>query len=212
MHIRIAYYSGSGNTQYVALSLRKFLSKKNKISTFFIKKNKRMDDNFDALLVGTPVYAYDPPDIVIDFIKTLHGKERKAFIFMTKGLLSGNAGYKIAYSLKKSGFKVVGLKDVLMADSLFILLAKEGSLLHKIMLIPNKGIKKRVETLSFAVQNAFLSNKEITPSKKLYTPITSLIANMFWKKEKKCNRHFLAMSGVTFVVRVLGCALKTTLK
>ncbi len=192
MHIKIAYYSGSGNTQYVALLLRRFLSSKHKVSTFFIKKNKRMDDTFDALLVGTPVYAYDPPDIVIDFIKTLRGNGRKAFIFITKGLLSGNTGHKIAYFLKKSGFKVVGSKDILMADSLFILLSKEGSLLHKIMLIPNIGIKNRVKKLSFTIENAFLSNKEITPSKKLYTPITSFIAHMFWKKEKKWQQAFFS--------------------
>ncbi len=192
MHIKIAYYSGSGNTQYVSVLLRKFLSKGHKVSMFYIKKGKVMDDDFDALVLGMPVYAYRPPETVVDFLKGLSGNGRSVFIFITKGLISGDAGRIAALILKERGFKVKGANDILMADSLFVLLAKKGSLLHKIMLFPNRGIEKKVENLAEHIQRSLIEEDEYIPRKKIYVPFTSLIATMFWKKEKIWQTEFFA--------------------
>ena len=192
MHIKIAYYSGSGNTQYVALLLKRYLSSHHRVSTFFIKKRKKVEDDFDALIIGTPVYAYKPPNTVLDFIEGLSGYKRPAFVFVTKGLISGDAGRIVALKLKEMGFVVGGVKDVLMADSLFILLAKEGSLLHTLMLFPNRGIKHRVKNLAFFIEKEIESGKEHIPKSKVYVPFTSLVASLFWKKEKKWESEFFA--------------------
>jgi len=151
-----------------------------------------MDDDFDALVIGMPVYAYKPPGSVIEFIKGLSGKGRPAFIFITKGLISGDAGRISALKLKERGFVVKGVRDILMADSLFILLAKEGSLLHKIMLIPNRGIEKRVKKLACYVEKSLIEGNESIPKKKIYVPFTSVIASVFWKKGKKWQTEFFA--------------------
>lgn len=193
MHIRIAYYSGSGNTQYVALLLRKFLSARYDVSTFFIKKNKRMDNNFDALILGMPVYAYMPPLTVMDFLNTLVGEKRPVFIFITKGLISGNAGRVASFLLRKRGFIIKGVRDILMADSLFILLAKEDSILQKIMLLPNMNIEKRVQKFALYVEKKlFVEDKERIPRTKFYVPITYFIAKIFWKKEREWQTKFFA--------------------
>ncbi len=191
MRIRIAYYSGSGNTQYVALLLRKYLSFSD-ISTHFIKKNRTMDEDFDSLILGTPVYAYRPPYTVIEFAKRLSGNGRKAYIFITKGLISGDTGKILADILKQRGFKVVGITDILMADSLFILLAKRGSLFEKIMLLPNRNIENRVRRLCGEIESRLNEEKEIHPRSKWYVPFTLAVAGMFWKKEKKWQKAFLA--------------------
>lgn len=190
MRIRLAYYSGSGNTQCVAQLMRRFI-KNHEVSTFFIKKNKKMDEEYDALLIGSPVYAYMPPLTVMEFVSSLKGRGRPAFIYLTKGLISGDAGRKLAKVLKKNGFVVTGVSDLLMADSLFILLLREGSFLHKIMLYPNKNIEARVKKLSRTITERLLKKEEKIPPGKWYVPITTKIAALFWKKEQKLQRAFL---------------------
>ena len=191
MRIRIAYYSGSGNTQYVAQLLRKYI-KSHEVSTFFIKKNKKMDDSYDALVLGMPVYAYMPPETVLEFLRGLKGRGRPVFVYITKGLISGNAGKIAAEILKKNGFLVVGVHDILMADSLFILLSKHGTLLHRIMLLPNRGIEERVERLAAIIVDKLEKKTMTIPKGKWYVPFTRVVAQMFWKKEKKLQKAFLA--------------------
>ncbi len=133
-----------------------------------------------------------PPGTVFEFVKGLKGDKRPVFIYVTKGLISGNAAKVLAEVLRKNGFVVVGIEDILMADSLFLLLSKEGSFLHNLMLLPNRGIDRRVERLAKRILQKLEGGEECIPRGKWYVPITSRIATMFWRKEQRLQSSFLA--------------------
>ncbi len=94
MKLTILYFSGTGNTDYVAHYLA------GKLAGLPVELDLRpMEqqpaaalDGFDLLAVGFPVYACDSPDFFQAYLEELQaGEGRGAFVFCTKGAMAGNA-------------------------------------------------------------------------------------------------------------------------
>ena len=120
MKILVYYFTGSGNTERV---LRKFEEefKKDGHSVDFVKienqiykLDKKVDvnhDDYDLIGIGYPIHAFNAPQIIYDWAKSLDktDKMKRAFIINTSAepLYVNHAGaIKITKILKKRGLDV----------------------------------------------------------------------------------------------------------
>jgi ferredoxin len=101
MKLAILYFSGTGNTDYVAHYLA------GKLAGLPVELDLRpMEqqpaaalDGYDLLAIGFPVYACDAPDFFQAYLEELApGEGRGAFAFCTKGAMAGSA---VRHNLKR---------------------------------------------------------------------------------------------------------------
>ena len=111
----VVYYSRFGNTEKIAEILAESLQRGG-IETKKARVDEvRLDEvrQSDLICIGTPVYAWDIPTPVKDFINQLKGMFglscKKAFAFDTKlkSKLAGSASTKVEEILKDLGFSIV---------------------------------------------------------------------------------------------------------
>ncbi len=194
MKIAIYYYSGAGNTKFIAKEIAKTL-KQNKAIVIDKKINEKsllqFDDDFDMLGFGFPIYFREAPELVLDFLKGLKGKKRPIFFFATKGLYSGNAMRHIMQIAKKQNFQTIASLELLMpgTDTL-LLFAKQGSPTEDLLKrIHSKDISKKI--VRFAKKLSSLMPVK-TPRQKWYT---SFDHNIIRRLENKYDNHHRAYIG-----------------
>jgi flavodoxin len=93
MKLIILYFSGTGNTDYVAHYLAKLDHLPIEIELRSVERQpaEKLTD-FDVLAVGFPVYECESPRSFRAYLERLApGEGRGAFVFCTKGALAGNA-------------------------------------------------------------------------------------------------------------------------
>ena len=191
----LLYYSGAGNTQYVAGYIKRTLEEKgHTVTSIFAKRNTciRNIEEYDGIIIGSPVYAYRAPPTLLEVIKGLPQIEKPIYLFFTKGLILGNSAYEVFKILKLKGYKIIGFSDIIMADTLFLLTSNENTILHKLYLLPNKIFKHKIRKLPEKILTAFDKNTEVQLRKKIYVPLTNFIARKFWNQTKKWIPKFHA--------------------
>ena len=91
--ILILFFSGVGANKKIAELMYAQLSQYYETAMFSME-DKNMPDinNYDALIIGTPVYHGAPAKVVMKFFETIHRliNETSAFIYNTRGLHSFN--------------------------------------------------------------------------------------------------------------------------
>jgi ferredoxin len=124
------YFSGTGNTDYVAQYLaRKLAHVPVDIASLSIEhRPAEMVGDFDLLTVGFPVYACDSPDLVQDYLARLPpGEGRGAFVFCTKGAYAGGAVRHNLQRLAVRGYTPLGGGSVLMPGTDGLAMIPKGS-------------------------------------------------------------------------------------
>ena len=117
MKLLFIYFSGTGNTDYVARYLaHKIESEPVEIEVRSIEwQPAEAVTGFDLLAVGFPVYAADSPEFVQDYLAHLPpGEGRGAFVFCTKGAYAGGAVQRNLQRLTAGGYVPLGGGSVLM--------------------------------------------------------------------------------------------------
>ena len=76
MKTAILYFTGTGNTEFVAWELQAALGADNPTELFSIEtlgepRGHEQLASFDLLLFGTPVYAYNAPRFFVNFLRRL---------------------------------------------------------------------------------------------------------------------------------------------
>ena len=107
MRLLILYFSGTGNTDYVAHYLaRKLANLPIEIELRSIEwQPPEVLNHFDLLAVGFPVYAGDSPGLVQSYISQLpSGQGRGCFVFCTKGAWASGAVRLNLHRLAARGF------------------------------------------------------------------------------------------------------------
>lgn len=122
--LRMLYFSGTGNTDYVAHYLVRQLEHELDPVSLIIKRQSLEQQppesvaGFDVLALGFPVYACDAPSFVQDYVARLApGQGRGAFCFCTKGAYAGNAVDRNLERLAKRGYIPLGGGSVGMPGS-----------------------------------------------------------------------------------------------
>ncbi|MFC2030850.1 EFR1 family ferrodoxin [Chloroflexota bacterium] len=120
MKLTILYFSGTGNTDFVARYLAGTLvDLPVEIELRAMEQQPAAAvDGFDLLAVGFPVYACDAPGFFQAYLEGLApGEGRGAFVFCTKGAMAGNAVRRSLQRLADQGYTPMGGGSVAMPGS-----------------------------------------------------------------------------------------------
>lgn len=92
MKVAILYFSGTGNTHITAENIAGALKKKgadvscNKIENIIDNLDSIKLDEFDYIIIGYPIHAFNAPQMVVKFAKQMpKSAGQKIFIFKTSG-------------------------------------------------------------------------------------------------------------------------------
>jgi flavodoxin/Pyruvate/2-oxoacid:ferredoxin oxidoreductase delta subunit len=114
MESAILYFSGTGNTEQVAIEIQKGMEKKGVSTdlidiTSFNTRQKKFDFNkYDLLIFGFPVYGSLIPIPCIYWFSDVQGDNKPAAMFFTYGgPTMGIAHYHTKHILAKQNFKVI---------------------------------------------------------------------------------------------------------
>lgn len=110
MKIGIYYFSGTGNTKFVAEQIEKYyVDLGESVSSFSIEEDTKVED-VDLIVIGGPIYAGNCPEKLIRWVlrnvpSTLKGK---AITFTTSaGLQNAFGTGSISSKLSKKGYKIL---------------------------------------------------------------------------------------------------------
>ena len=108
--ILILYFSGVGATKKIAKSMFTGLSQDCETDIFSIENKYTPDMNdYDALIIGVPVYHGAPPKIVTRYFEKIPqlAKETPAFIYNTRGFASLNTNRILSQKLYRKNIITV---------------------------------------------------------------------------------------------------------
>ncbi len=155
MKILILYFSGTGNTHFVATVIKEALSdelvKISPVETFSPLKIK----NFDILIFGFPIYGCKMPEFLKQFAdKFTIPKTKKMILFSTFSLSSCNAMKYTANYFTEKGFNVIYAKGIKMPGSDGLLLVKRNSSSVKRLSEKNFKDDKKINNLVKEIREA----------------------------------------------------------
>ncbi|AET69074.1 flavodoxin [Desulfosporosinus orientis DSM 765] len=116
----ILYFSGTGNTEYVAGYLQRKLASlsvdAHLASIEHLKPEQTQD--FDLLIIGFPIYAGAPPQFFKQYLDTLPKVRQKGlFVFCTKAMFTGQAIADVCEGLSGKGYVPIDYLQVGMPGS-----------------------------------------------------------------------------------------------
>ncbi len=193
--VKMFYYSGAGNTQIIVNYLKERLTNDGHIVDITVlKKGTKAEnlDSYDLIILATPVYSYHVPKTVKEFLSSLKDGNVPFYLLYTKGLILGNAAYEAYKMLRSKGYTVTGFSDIVLADTLFLLTARRGSLLEKFYLLPNRLFVPKVVIIYRSIIKALHVRKPIKLRRKGYAFITEFIGTLFQKKASHWEKLLLA--------------------
>lgn len=142
MKSAIVYFSGTGNTAYIAKQIRDEINSRGlEASSYSIEDDtmqskeqvKTIINEADLLFLGYPIYGSKAPKLMEEFIEKLPMTDKKCsvVVFTTVALASGdgpvylkklleNKGYELSYArefIMNNNFNVPGFPDVLRVGS-----------------------------------------------------------------------------------------------
>ena len=121
--LSVFYFSGTGNTRFVAEETGKRLAEKYEVKIYDIGEEKNCAESAfaaDKLLFAFPVYGSSPPVPMRRFIyanaKHIEGKE--IFVIATQYMFSGDGAASLGRTIEKLGGKGIGAEHVNMPNNL----------------------------------------------------------------------------------------------
>ena len=93
MQISLYYYSGAGNTKFIAKKIRNNLKKLNhKVNFIKITTSSILDiKSSDMYIIGFPIYDLSSPQLVKDLINNIKDRNKAISFFCTKAFASGES-------------------------------------------------------------------------------------------------------------------------
>ncbi len=152
----ILYFSGTGNSRYLAEIIQKNTGDE------LISMNERIkSEDYSTiysekpLVFVVPTYAWQIPHVVRDFIlRTNFTGCKKAYFILSCGVDTGNAAYFARLLCKDKKFKYMGLRTIVMPE-------------NYIALFSAPSIKMSAKLISAAVPRAAGAANYILNEKKL---------------------------------------------
>lgn len=116
----VLYFSGTGNSQFVAFRLAQLLGEDGAVSiNRYLKSSEKEQFHTDRSLVFVaPTYAWRLPKVVSDWIEVTHfDGNRNAYFILTCGGSVGNAAAYAKKLCEKAGLRFSGLAPVVMPNN-----------------------------------------------------------------------------------------------
>lgn len=173
MNVTIIYFSGTGNTWWVADQIKQNL----KISTvemFSVENPKLKDKEFrenllgrtDHLVLGYPIYASRMPDPIHNFVEELpyFSDSKTISIFCTQAFASGDGASYDHKRFKSRGFNLMQTVHLNMGNNFYIphlpFFPLKGE--EHLKLLNSKALKK-IKKLCLDIQNHKRSHVKLNP-------------------------------------------------
>lgn len=131
--IKIVYFSGTGNTAYIAEQIKQKLQNQ-PVECFPIEVDHDLE-GATMIYLGFPVYACDMPSLMTSYINRLpDGHQTAVKLFITYGLFAGKTLARAKQLLERKGYHVLNGYGIQMpgTDGLAFL-EKEGKTAKKMM-------------------------------------------------------------------------------
>lgn len=185
----ILYFSGTGNTEFVA-KLFKEEFKNNNIECSLVdvgKKKKIEDDEYDFFVLGSPIYAEVFPSYFTEFVdKNLSsGRGRKCIVFSTQAADKASGADILSRKLSQRGFEVVIQDFIVMPNNYYVVAFKKNTEEEK------KVLKEEAQRVVSSLVKKFLANithiKNVSRARQGYA---QAVYNMFdaysrnWAKKR----------------------------
>lgn len=186
----IYYFSGTGNTAFVAREFQENYKKANVSVDLFKIENTEVvssQGKYDFLMLGFPVYAFYPPDMVIDFVKKLpEVKDKPVLLFATGGASAGASFNVLEKILKKKNYDVISNFFYVTPSNDSFLFRRDTQTKEQIDLIINNNQEKITQDFDILI-----SGKSKFKKANIILSIISPIAKfVFFKILHKNNRRW----------------------
>jgi len=126
----VLYFSGTGNTYFVADLVWKRLIENNHHADLISVENFKPEtlSNYDLLVFGYPVFAYAMPQFLNNYLERFTlPSTRGVILFCTMGYYGGNSLRNSARLFKKKGFLPVGFEEIKLPGSDGLVIMKKNS-------------------------------------------------------------------------------------
>ncbi len=192
IRLLILFFSGTGNTQFVAEYLRDRVlescahERLEVVLSALEWSTPDITEHYDLVCIGFPVYEGRAPRIVREHIDRFPEVSNKgAFVFNTKGLAQGRANRSIARMLEKKGFRPLGSASLVMpaSDGISMFMKKDSKKFQEFLQRDFKSLPKAdalAARISGAVQH-LVSGRSVTTLARdaAFTPIGFLLTGFF---------------------------------
>lgn len=181
----IFYFSGTGNSRYVAEMFGEGLQDKVVDATIWIKNQKKGEFQSDKPWVFiSPTYAWQLPGIFQQFIREADFKgSNSAYFIMTCGADIGNANINNAKLCKQIGLEYKGTLEIVMPENYIAMYPvpdKDGA--KKIVEEAIPVMKKGIQIIK---EGKFIQHRKNVLNDKLKSGIVNPIFYRFIVKSKK---------------------------
>lgn len=123
MNIGIYYFSGTGNTRWIASRMKdRLLQQGNNVVCDSIEDDPTIE-NLDLIIIGGPIYAGNMPEMLIRWVlrQVPDSATTKAIVFSTSaGLDNANGVNSIGKKLQKKGYDIRGLLTYVMPRNFYL--------------------------------------------------------------------------------------------
>lgn len=182
MNIVLLYYSGAGNTKYIAQSILTKLNKRaHHVNISRITNRPFVTPNYevDLYMIGFPVLNMEAPRLVTETVRQLIAKDKPIAYFCTKAFMSSDAIMELSDISIQNGLRTVAKLDLYMpASDALAFLATKGSKTERLLKgFHSRKIGKKLDQFIIRAEK----NRQIRISKKWYSYLSFLIP----KKTKK---------------------------
>ncbi len=181
MNILILYFSGTGNTHFIAELIKKQFSKQGNFAESLPVEIADLDEikKFDILAFGFPIYACKMPDFLKKYTdKFTLPKTKKIILFSTFGFTACNGMRETAHYFALKGFKPVYAKGIKIAGSDELLLIKKTSRKAKILKKTNFANKPEVKKFIKEAVKSINANEPIISGNMFWTPVIDLLLSV----------------------------------
>jgi len=122
LRIAIFCFSGTGNTFFVAQAVCAAIRKTDRCDLFAVENHlddaDRLIERYDIIGLAYPIYGSSLPPIVFRFLETWSDHQKKAFVFCTQWLFSGDGAAYGGRQLEKKGFVVLWQEHFMMPNNI----------------------------------------------------------------------------------------------
>ena len=180
MKCAIVYFSGTGNTEFVARQFKQQFEKRAVECTLIdTSRKKSISDNYDVFVFGSPIHYEMFPRIFVDWIRKniFIGNNRKCIIFSTQASDSAVGIEELARILGEKGFLVEIKVSINMPNNYYLSGYKKFT--DEEAACMKVGAREKVEVFV----NSFLEGKkELSNVSKRRVTLGKISYSLFTKK------------------------------
>ncbi|MFL0251125.1 EFR1 family ferrodoxin [Clostridium neuense] len=183
----IAYFSGTGNTEYVVKLVSNEFAKRNiECEIFNIENDKRIKDEYDFYVFASPIHIEVFPKFFIDWLseKAPAVDNKRCLLLSTQASQVGYGGRQVSRLLERKGYSIVYMRSIPMPNNYYLGKFKATSEDKKLEMVSEVSNEAVAAVEGFLRDDVYIEKQSfyITELSKLVYKLYMPILNNFAKK------------------------------